>query len=81
MGLEQKDSDLKEARLKVNEGLLAMVKGYGGKSGVVNLAERLPYQSMSHVDRKRYWDDHVHFTKDGYDVVAETVFDALKAIL
>jgi hypothetical protein len=36
---------------------------------------------MSEPDRKRYWDDHVHFTPAGYDLIGNKVGMALVSIL
>jgi hypothetical protein len=36
---------------------------------------------MSEEDRKKYWDDHLHFTPDGYDLVGNKVGIALVSLL
>jgi len=36
---------------------------------------------MSETDRKKYWDDHIHFTPDGYDLIGNKVGVALVSIL
>ncbi len=36
---------------------------------------------MSAKDRERYWDDQIHFTPDGYDLVGNKVGMALVSIL
>ncbi len=36
---------------------------------------------MSETDRKRYWDDAVHFTPDGYDLIGQKVGLALVSLL
>jgi hypothetical protein len=36
---------------------------------------------MSESDRERYWDDHIHFTPDGYDLIGNKVGMALVSLL
>jgi hypothetical protein len=36
---------------------------------------------MSPSDRERYWDDHIHFTADGYDLIGNKVGMALVSLL
>jgi hypothetical protein len=36
---------------------------------------------MSEADRARYWDDHIHFTPDGYDLIGNKVGVALVSLL
>ncbi|KAJ4290102.1 hypothetical protein N0V88_006608 [Collariella sp. IMI 366227] len=44
---------------------------------VYDLHASIPYFSMSAKDRERYWDDHLHFTPDGYDMIGNKVGIAL----
>lgn len=44
---------------------------------LLDLEKRLPYHSMDEAERARYWDDGLHLTADGYDLMAQYVFDAL----
>jgi hypothetical protein len=32
---------------------------------------------MSEEDKKKYWIDNLHFTKEGYDRMAEVIFNEL----
>ncbi len=50
-------------------------------SHVFDLNAAVTYYSMSEVDRKRYWDDHIHFTPDGYDLIGNKVGIRLVSIL
>lgn len=36
---------------------------------------------MTEADRKRYWDDWIHFTPDGYDLIGQRVGIALVSLL
>jgi hypothetical protein len=36
---------------------------------------------MSEADRAKYWDDHLHFTPDGYDLIGNKVGMALVSLL
>lgn len=36
---------------------------------------------MSDADKERYWDDHLHFTPDGYDLIGNKVGIALVSIM
>ncbi|KAG7292055.1 hypothetical protein NEMBOFW57_002086 [Staphylotrichum longicolle] len=45
---------------------------------VYDLNKHVTYWSMSEADRAKYWDDHIHFTPDGYDLIGNKVGVALK---
>lgn len=51
------------------------------RSHVFDLNTAVTYYSMSEADRTRYWDDHLHFTPDGYDLMGNKVGVALVSIL
>ncbi|RGP71460.1 hypothetical protein FSPOR_3307 [Fusarium sporotrichioides] len=46
-----------------------------------DLKSKIPFHSLSQQDRHRYWDDHVHLGKEGYDWMGNHVADALIDIL
>ena len=50
-------------------------------SHVFDLNAVIPYFAMSEGDRERYWDDAIHFTPDGYDLLGNKVGIALVNIL
>ena len=50
-------------------------------SHVFDLHAALPYLSMTPSDRQRYWDDTVHFTPAGYDLIGNKVGMALVKLL
>ena len=51
------------------------------RSHTFDLHDAVPYFSMSEADRERYWDDAVHFTPDGYDLIGQKVGQALVSML
>jgi hypothetical protein len=48
---------------------------------VFDLHKAVPYYSLSDADKAKYWDDHLHFTPDGYDLIGNKVGMALVSIL
>lgn len=41
----------------------------------------MPYHNMREEERTRYWDDHVHLTPDGYDLMGEKIAAALVELI
>lgn len=52
-----------------------------GTSHAFDFNTAFSYEAMSEEDRNRYWDDTVHFTPDGYDLMGEHIAKALIGIL
>lgn len=52
-----------------------------GCSHVYDLHAAVPYHTMSPADQQKYWDDHVHFTPKGYDLIGNKVGMALVSVL
>jgi len=50
-------------------------------SHVFDLAAVVPYFDMTASDKERYWDDLIHFTPDGYDLVGREVGMGLVKVL
>ena len=50
-------------------------------SHVYDLHAAVPYHAMSPADQQKYWDDHVHFTPKGYDLIGNKVGMALVSVL
>jgi hypothetical protein len=50
-------------------------------SHVFDLHEAVPYFSMSDANRERYWDDGLHLTPDGYDLMGQKIGIALVSLL
>ncbi|KAK4034061.1 SGNH hydrolase-type esterase domain-containing protein [Parachaetomium inaequale] len=62
--------------------LNALIKGYKREGfHVFDLNKAVPYWSMTETDRAKYWDDHLHFTPDGYDLIGNKVGMALVSLL
>lgn len=51
-----------------------------GKDNVIfcDLAEELPYRTLTDDERKKYWDDLLHYTPLGYDHMAEVIYDVIQ---
>ena len=62
---------LKEKRLLVNTLLKKYVQDCGSKIILSDLSTRLPRESLSHEDRRKFWADGLHFTPAGYDRMGE----------
>ncbi|KAK0628401.1 SGNH hydrolase-type esterase domain-containing protein [Bombardia bombarda] len=65
-------------RIKLND----LIKGYK-RTGfhVFDLFAAVPFQSMSAQDKERYWDDGLHFTPDGYDLIGNKIGIMLVSVL
>ncbi len=69
-----------EKRHKTNE----LLKEMGNKIEnltICDLDSLIKYKSMKKSDKKKYWDDHVHYTPDGYDLIGEILFNTIKNLL
>lgn len=42
-------------------------------SFVFDLAAAIPFWSLADAERERYWDDAIHLTPDGYDLMGERI--------
>lgn len=70
---------IREKRTAINAGLKKLVEQSKGKSTFFDLATELPQFSLSDADRKKYWDDGLHFSAAGYDRFGELVYQHLVA--
>lgn len=50
-------------------------------SHVFDLHAAIPYLSLSDEEQKKYWDDHVHMTPRGYDLMGEKIAASLVNII
>ncbi|CAF3550602.1 hypothetical protein SNK04_001142 [Fusarium graminearum] len=66
------------ARNALNERIL---KNKSRNYYAFDLRSKIPFYSLSQQDRHRYWDDHVHLGKEGYDWMGNHIADALIDIL
>lgn len=69
---------VKKKRLQVNALLKKYVKDCGGKMILSDLSAKLPRESLSHEDRRKFWEDDLHFTPAGYDRMGEIIFEDIK---
>lgn len=42
-------------------------------SFVFDLASAIPFWSLADAERRKYWDDHIHLTSAGYDLMGEKI--------
>lgn len=56
-------------------------KAQGGKIHVHDHHAAVPYWSMSEENRVLYWEDHIHLTADGYDLMGDRIATRLLEIL
>ncbi|KAL1836458.1 hypothetical protein VTJ49DRAFT_5133 [Mycothermus thermophilus] len=62
--------------------LNALIRGYRREGfHVYDLNRHVTYFSMPEADRRRFWDDHIHFTPAGYDLMGNKVGIALVSLL
>ncbi|KAL1854075.1 hypothetical protein VTK73DRAFT_8813 [Phialemonium thermophilum] len=65
-------------RKKLND----LIKGHKQENfHAYDLQAAIPYASFSDAERNLYWDDAVHFTPDGYDLIGRKVGMALVSLL
>lgn len=77
-GFDERSAVLGEKRTKVNELLKNYVQDCAGKMLVSDLSSKLPHNSLSEQDRRKFWHDELHFSPAGYDRMAEIIFDDIK---
>ena len=51
------------------------------RSHVFDLHAAVPYFAMTDADRRKHWDDHIHLTPAGYDLMGTKVGMALVSLL
>jgi hypothetical protein len=71
------EPSIQKLRINTNEQLIKFVSDNKSKSLLLNLAKELPYFSLSDEDRKKFWDDGVHFTEEGYGLFGRLVYKTL----
>lgn len=77
-GFDERFVVLKEKRSRVNSLLQNYVQDHGDKMLLSDLSAKLPHSSLSEEDRRRFWDDDLHFSPAGYDRMAEIIFEDIK---
>jgi len=69
---------LKEKRLQVNTLLKNYAQDSGNKIILSDLSAKLPRESLSHEDYRKFWQDDLHLTSEGYDRMGEIIFEDIK---
>jgi lysophospholipase L1-like esterase len=69
-----------EKRKKVNEILRREAENIQNLA-VCDLDKLIKYNSINKSERKKYWDDHLHFTAEGYDLIGENIFNTVKNLI
>ena len=69
---------LKEKRLHVNESLRLFALECKERVILSDLSKRLPRASLSTEDLDKFWDDGLHFTAEGYNKMADIIFEDIK---
>lgn len=77
-GFDERNPALRKKRSKVNQLLKDYVQANRDKMILCDLSVKLPHKSLSEEDRRRFWHDGLHFTPDGYDRMAEVIFEDIK---
>lgn len=68
-------------RLKLNGKLRAYIKDCGGEIILCDLAEKFPQQSLSAESLEKLWSDGLHFTEDGYNKMAEIIYEDMRYLV
>lgn len=46
-----------------------------------DLAEKFPQQNLSSEDLEKFWSDGLHFTEEGYNKMAQIIYEDMKHLL
>lgn len=80
-GLSWVKEEGENIRLLVNDKLRRSVKGHNDKIILCDLAEKFPQHSLSGEDLDKLWSDGLHFTEEGYNKMAEIIYEDMKHLL
>ena len=69
---------LLKMRTKINDALRQYANENRDKVALCDLAKRLPRHSLTPQQEAMFWDDHLHMTPQGYNRMAEEVFNCLR---
>ncbi len=80
--IESFHPDLRDSRLALNSGLRTLVNKYKPRAFLVDASAALPNGPDVTKDQGACWDsDGLHFSPKGSQVLAQTVFDAIEAMI
>ncbi|EDO48313.1 predicted protein [Nematostella vectensis] len=80
-GYELSVTWVREKRKNVNEMLKAYSDESAGRVVICDFAEEFPRERLCEEELNKFWDDGLHLTPQGYDRMAEIIFDALRPLL
>ncbi|XP_078352844.1 uncharacterized protein LOC144637657 [Oculina patagonica] len=80
-GLSWVKEEGENIRLIVNDKLRRSVKECGDNVILCDLAKKFPQQGLSDEDLEKFWSDGLHFTEEGYNKMAEIIYEDMKHLL
>ena len=63
---------------EVNKKIRDYAEENSDKVLLFDLARSLPYRTLDEGDQEKVWDDNLHFTPLGYDIMAQLIFDTIR---
>ena len=72
---------LQTMRSKINNALRDFAMRNQDRVAFCDIAKKLPRHTLTPEQEALYWDDHLHMTPQGYNRMADAVFDCLKPYL
>ncbi|KAL9951008.1 hypothetical protein ACROYT_G043594, partial [Oculina patagonica] len=80
-GLSWVKEEGENIRVIVNDKLRRSEKECGNNIILCDLAKKFPQQGLSDEDLKKFWSDGLHFTEEGYNKMAEIIYEDMKHLL
>lgn len=80
-GLSWVKEEGENIRLMVNDKLRRSVNECDNKIILCDLAKKFPQQSLSSEDLEKFWSDGLHFTEEGYNKMAQIIYEHTKHFL
>jgi lysophospholipase L1-like esterase len=66
-----------ESKKKINDFIRQLIPN----KHFIDLSNELPLHSLSESDKDALWSDHMHPSAAGYDMMADIIYDKLKAVI
>jgi lysophospholipase L1-like esterase len=67
----------RERKVTLNISIRKLAADLAPRVLLCDVAAQLPYPTLPEERRREVWDDHLHFTPEGYDELADLIFDTL----
>ena len=80
-GLSWVKEEGENIRLMVNDKLRKSVNECDSKIILCDLAEKFPQRNLSREDLEKFWSDGLHFTEEGYNKMAQIIYEDMKHLL